>query len=285
MTKKVLVVDDSPTIQKFISLALADEDILVECVIDGGQALEKSRSLRPDLVLADVLMPGINGYEICSSIKNDSTLADTRVVLMVGAFESFDEEAAANVKCDAHLTKPFDTSELIELTHSMMLDHADGIKPNESEGTRELSTPPNTIGDLDKQDVPTLISPKTKESFVGSRRILEVFAEKDVLRVKSGKKPAPLIQAESISCAAGVRVMNNDQSGLVTKYAEESGVLPRGLNIQAPEEIPDEVVDQIVERVVRRMSQEVIREIAWEVVPELSDVIIRQRLEEIEKKS
>jgi CheY-like chemotaxis protein len=285
MTKKVLVADDSPTIQKFISLALADEDVSVECVADGEQAVERIKTLRPDLVFADVLMPGINGYEICSGIKNDPELADTRIVLMVGTFEAFDEEAAASVKCDAHLTKPFDTSELIQLTHSLIPDHSAQTEASKSECAPETSISASTIDDFTKQTTPTLISSKTKESFMGSGRILELFTEKTVSKANSAISPAFGVQAETRSGVAEVKVMGINQSELATKTVEETGISPVQSNIQVLSELPDEIVDEIVERVIRRMSQEVIREIAWEVVPELSDVIIRQRLEELEKKS
>jgi CheY-like chemotaxis protein len=285
MTQKVLVADDSATIQKFISLALADDDISVDCVADGEQVAEKVKSLRPGLVLVDVFIPGINGYEICSKIKEDPELAGTRVVLMVGAFESFDEEAAARAKCDAHLTKPFDTSELIQLARAMMPDYDARTAAGELESARDLRPLSAKIDDVGIQTAPTLISSKTKESFMGSGRILELFTEKDVSEAKSVRLPTRRIHLESVSLAGEAKIEKTGSPESQTEAVGKGAALPMQSHIQSSAEIPDEVVDRIVERVVRRMSQEVIREIAWEVVPELSDVIIRQRLEELEKKS
>jgi CheY-like chemotaxis protein len=285
MTKKVLVADDSLTIQKFICLALADEDISVECIADGEQAVEKIKSLQPHLVLVDVQMPSVNGYEICSSVKNDPALADTRVVLMVGTFESFDEEAAARVKCDGHLTKPFDTSELIQLAHSMMPYQGAQTEAREAGSALEMRMSSNTSDASGLQTIPTLISSKTKESFMGSGRILELFSEEHSSTLKAADSPVLDPQIESTLGAAEMRAAETGQTEFQTKIVEEAVPLPVQENIQALTELPDEVLDKIVEKVVRRISQEVVREIAWEVVPELSDVIIRQRLEELERKS
>jgi len=286
MTKKVLIADDSPTIQKFISLALADEDISVENVSDGEQAVERVKSSRPELVMADILMPGINGYELCSIIKEDPELVDTQVILMAGTFESFDEEAAKRAGCDAHLTKPFDTSELIQLVHSLMPDSGEQYESNKYEGTRELWMSESTINGFGIKTGPALVSPKTKDSFMGSGRILELFTEKDVMEARSARRPTQHLPDEKSSETAEVRVTEMDQSEPQEEAEERTATPPQvQTNIQASSELPDEVVDRIVEKVVRRMSQEVIREIAWEVVPELSEVIIRQRLEELENKS
>jgi CheY-like chemotaxis protein len=279
MTKKVVVADDSPTIQQFIRLALADEDISVECIADGEQAVEKVKILRPDIVLADVHMPGVNGYEICSTVKNDPELADTRVVLMVGTFESFDEEAAARVRCDAHLTKPFDTSELLELTRSLMPGCVAGTAADKPENAQESLISSGKMNDLDIRASMTPVSPKTKESFMGSGHILELFTEQDVRETKSPQSRATGFQSQST--AAGKAEIEITELG---RTMAEPEAAPAQENIQPIAELPDAVVERIVEKVVRRMSQEVIREIAWEVVPELSDVIIRQRLEELENK-
>lgn len=119
MPKKLLVADDSVTIQKVISLAFAGEDVVIESVANGDQAIHKAKEIKPDIVLADVFMPGRNGYEVCARIKEDPELSKIPVVLLVGTFEPFDETEASRAKCDAYLTKPFDTSELLQVVHSL----------------------------------------------------------------------------------------------------------------------------------------------------------------------
>ena len=78
------------------------------------QALEKAREIKPDLVLADVYMPGKNGYELCAALKQDPACKGTPVLLLTGSFEPFDEDKAREVKADAWLEKPFESQTLLD---------------------------------------------------------------------------------------------------------------------------------------------------------------------------
>ncbi len=105
--RKLLLADDSVTIQKVVNLTFADEGIDVITVGDGDSAMEMIGQATPDLVLADVHMPGLSGYEICERLRQDPHTRDLPVVLLVGSFEPFDEGEAARVGANAYLTKPF----------------------------------------------------------------------------------------------------------------------------------------------------------------------------------
>jgi CheY-like chemotaxis protein len=105
--RKLLLADDSATIQKVIDLTFADEGVEVITVGDGTDAVEKIEQTMPDVVLADVFMPGFNGYEVCEYIKGSEKLKHIPVMLLVGSFEPFDEVEARRVGADDILTKPF----------------------------------------------------------------------------------------------------------------------------------------------------------------------------------
>lgn len=105
--RKLLLADDSVTIQKVVNLTFADEGIDVITVGDGDTAMERIAETQPDLVLADVHMPGLNGYEICEILRDNEATRNLPVVLLVGSFEPFDEEEAHRVGASAYLTKPF----------------------------------------------------------------------------------------------------------------------------------------------------------------------------------
>ena len=105
--RKLLLADDSITIQKVVNLTFADEGIEVTTVGDGDSAMEKLREISFDLVMADVNMPGLTGYQICESLKQDKSLQHIPVILLVGSFEPFDQEESNRVGADAFLTKPF----------------------------------------------------------------------------------------------------------------------------------------------------------------------------------
>src|SRR6185503_6459673 len=120
MPHKLLLADDSVTIQRVIELTFADEDIHVSVVGDGRQAIERLRSERPDIVLADVGMPERDGYEVAAFIKNDPQLAHIPVILLTGAFEPLDEDRARRVGCDGVLVKPFEPQVVINRVRELL---------------------------------------------------------------------------------------------------------------------------------------------------------------------
>jgi CheY-like chemotaxis protein len=113
MGKKILLADDSITIQKVIELTFSDEDFEVVTVGNGRLAVEKVQDIRPDLVLCDIIMPEKDGYEVCDFIKKTPSLAHIPVLLLTGAFEPFDQDRASRVGCDGFLAKPFEPQTLI----------------------------------------------------------------------------------------------------------------------------------------------------------------------------
>ncbi len=120
MPKTLLLADDSVTIQKVVGLTFASEDITLVSVDNGDDALARARELRPDLVMADVVMPGRNGYEVCEAIKADPALRHIPVLLLSGTFETFDDERARAAGADGHITKPFEAQALIDTVHRLL---------------------------------------------------------------------------------------------------------------------------------------------------------------------
>jgi len=110
---KLLLADDSVTIQKVIELTFADEDIEVLAVGDGRQAIDLIPTERPDIVLADVGMPERDGYEVAAFVKGRPDLAHIPVLLLTGAFEPIDEGRATAAGCDGVLVKPFEPQMVI----------------------------------------------------------------------------------------------------------------------------------------------------------------------------
>jgi CheY-like chemotaxis protein len=120
MSKKILLADDSITIQKVISITFASEDYELIIVGDGEAAAAKVKEVKPDLVIADVAMPGKNGYEVCELIKKEQGLRHIPVLLLSGTFEPLNEKEAARVKADDHIVKPFESQELIEKVKNLL---------------------------------------------------------------------------------------------------------------------------------------------------------------------
>lgn len=116
--------DDSVTIQKVVNLTFADEGIDVITVGDGDSAWNKIVEELPDIVLADVNMPGLTGYEICERIRGNEATKNLPVMLLVGSFEPFDEDEAHRVGANGHLTKPFQSIRLLVSKVTELLDGA-----------------------------------------------------------------------------------------------------------------------------------------------------------------
>lgn len=140
----LLLADDSITIQKVINLTFADEGMNVTTVGNGDLAMAKIEELGPDIVMLDVHMPGLNGYEICERLKQSDRFRHTPVILLVGSFEPFDEEEANRVGADDFLTKPFQSiRQLITKVNALLEDRpvqvsAASAADNESSGSEAL---------------------------------------------------------------------------------------------------------------------------------------------------
>jgi CheY-like chemotaxis protein len=140
--RKLLLADDSITIQKVVDLTFTDEGATVLCVNNGREATERLEEFLPDVVLADVFMPEMNGYELCEYIKQNDKLKHIPVMLLVGSFEPFDEEEARKVGANDTLTKPFQSiRRLIEKVGLL----ASSRPPEEQIPTAELPKPEDSF--------------------------------------------------------------------------------------------------------------------------------------------
>jgi CheY-like chemotaxis protein len=120
MGHKILLADDSITIQKVIELTFSDEDFELHTVGNGQKAIDEIRSIMPHIVLCDIIMPEKNGYEVCEFIKSSSDLKHIPVLLLTGAFEPFDQERARTAGCDGFLAKPFEPQTLISKVKELL---------------------------------------------------------------------------------------------------------------------------------------------------------------------
>jgi CheY-like chemotaxis protein len=147
--RKLLLADDSVTIQKVIELTFADEGVRVIAFGNGDEALENLQEVAPDVVLADVFMPGKTGYQLCEHIKQNEQLKHIPVMLLVGSFEPFDEAEARRVGADDILTKPFQSiRRLIDRVGALV---SSPPRPAEAEiPTAELPKPHENGEDQDR---------------------------------------------------------------------------------------------------------------------------------------
>ena len=119
----VLIADDEQHIRLLIEQTLEeleDEGVELQTASDGETALDVVRSQRPGLVFLDVMMPKLNGFEVCRAIKSDAALAGTTVVMLTAKGQAYDREEGLASGADRYLTKPFDPDELLDVARAAL---------------------------------------------------------------------------------------------------------------------------------------------------------------------
>ncbi|MEK7832107.1 MAG: response regulator, partial [Acidobacteriota bacterium] len=202
---KILLADDSVTVQKIITLTFSDEGVDVLTVNNGDEAIHRLQYMRPALVMADVSIPGKNGYEICEYVKNHPEMKDTPVVLLVPAFEPFDEERARRIGADQHLTKPFQSIRTLITTVKTLIEghppkFATGSLNNavaqvqapepikapivEAASVVEIIRPTQPFADKPEEEITPIVE-AIKEPVVDIWKAEEVWEIEDVLDVET----------------------------------------------------------------------------------------------------
>jgi two-component system alkaline phosphatase synthesis response regulator PhoP len=117
---KILVVDDEVYILHILDFSLNAEGYEVITAEDGEQAIEKAKQEEPDLVVLDVMMPKVDGYEACRKLKQDPKMKDVPVILLTAKGRDIDRKLGLEVGADDYITKPFSPNKLIEKIGSFL---------------------------------------------------------------------------------------------------------------------------------------------------------------------
>ncbi|HEY8492232.1 MAG TPA: response regulator transcription factor, partial [Dehalococcoidia bacterium] len=159
----ILVVDDEPHIVKLVSLYLKRAGFQVVEAFDGRQALELARSVQPSLILLDVMMPELDGLEVCRRIRQESNVP---IIMLTARTEDVDKVLGLSIGADDYVTKPFSPPELLARVGAVLRR----ARPAQGPPSQE----PFTVGDL-------TIDPGAREARVGGRRLDLAPKEFDLL--------------------------------------------------------------------------------------------------------
>ncbi|MFZ2950421.1 MAG: response regulator, partial [Desulfuromonadaceae bacterium] len=121
MSIKVLVADDSITIQKVIGIIFGSDEYSLTVVDNGKAAVETAREINPDILLIDALMPGMTGYEVAEMVRSTPSLASKPILILTGSFEPFDEEKAKRCGADDFIAKPFESQQIITKVKELLV--------------------------------------------------------------------------------------------------------------------------------------------------------------------
>ena len=123
MDKKILIVDDEPFIRTLLEETLEgfeDQGVILLTAKNGQEALSLAQTEQPQLVFLDVMMPNMNGFDVCQRIKKDEKLNSTYIILLTARGQQADRDRGVDVGADEYMTKPFDPDQIIELAQKVL---------------------------------------------------------------------------------------------------------------------------------------------------------------------
>ena len=297
MSKIILVADDSVTMQTVAEITFRATDFTYVGARSADEAIEKARSQKPALVLADAVMGSKSGYDLCHTLKTDARLGDVPVVILCGNSQTFDASRGAQVGADGSLTKPWDTQVMLEKV-TEFIDKASGgvarpgaaVPAAAAKSAPAAATPSPMAAAAAAAAKGAAAEPKPapprSATIMGMPTIKFPAgpAPAPATTPAPARTPAPAASAGggnhggmSIAPAIGRPPMISSnptkRSALVeatlakmaARLAEASGLSPG-----SPELIA-----------LLKLSTEVVERVVWEVVPELAEQIIRENLQEL----
>ncbi|MCX5700519.1 MAG: response regulator [Candidatus Omnitrophica bacterium] len=120
MSKKILIVDDSPTFLATLQAALKDEDFNLVTAVNGEEGAKLAISEKPDLAIIDTLLPGINGFDTCSKIRKVSTNANLKILIITGSVDAIDAVKARKSGADDYCVKTKDIKLIIDSAKKLL---------------------------------------------------------------------------------------------------------------------------------------------------------------------
>lgn len=112
--KKILIIEDSPTMQRLLSYVLEKEGYNVQIANNGIEGMEKARAMNPDLIFTDLMMPLKDGYEVCKEIRANEKLKDVMLIILTARGQDADVEKGLAAGADDYVMKPFDPPKVVE---------------------------------------------------------------------------------------------------------------------------------------------------------------------------
>ena len=118
--KKILIADDNENIRDALTYLLEDEGYELLLAKDGADTLRKVRERKPDILFLDIMMPEINGYDVCRTIKNDPDLKSIYVIMLTAKGQVAEQERGKEVGADEYIVKPFSPMEILTRVKSLL---------------------------------------------------------------------------------------------------------------------------------------------------------------------
>ncbi len=246
MPKSMLVADDSVVIQKSIGITFAQEDFNITYVNNGEDAVAKARQLKPDLVLADIQMPKMDGYTVCQHLRSDPNLAKTPVLLLAGTHEPFDEAKGKACGANGYVIKPFESQTIIDRVKEMLSGKVAPMPPRPAPAT--TPSPASTIAAQSPLAAPKPVVPAPQATSPSPASTMaamspssptptaaEFDASFDFSVEESSPAEAPVIDASSVTASPSAEATESLPAGDFWDFSEPSGAAPApAVAVEAP---------------------------------------------------
>ncbi len=311
MNQTLLLADASATIQRIVELTFAAENIAVVPFSNGEHALASLDRNVPDIVLADVGMPGRSGYEISRYIKNSPPLAHIPVLLLTGAFEPVDQTKALEAGCDGILIKPFEPQFVISRVKELLRKPKPGTKEAEvEEYFEELD---KAFANLTASQPPAFAMEAHAESTMAAAIDLSIAHDEPAAQASAEAESvpdvpvsaehenrasvatapmavppiaaAPATVAPAVTTAPAAPRPSLAEAFVALLAAERSGNgshTPLPTVARPAQPIPvDDIVEQVTRRVMERMTDAVVRETVSGIVSATAERLVRDEIERI----
>jgi len=295
---KLLLADDSITIQKVVELILAEEGFEIKTAGNGADAFSLIPTFKPDIVLADIEMPKMNGYQLCEKIKSDPEGRNIPVILLAGAFEPVDEELAKKVGAEDVLIKPFESEDLISKVNASLMAIAEVGALEEAVPVLEAIPSEAAPAEEDLWGIEE--GPVEAEAIEIAELEPAAATEEAVIEEVAPKAEAPEA-VEEISPAIGVPSKEAMSAALKDAMDKSIREFISGLDLKADlikglsegikdtaEKVLWELAPELTERLLKEtlkgalvsVAKEV-EKVVWETVPDLAESIIKKEIEKI----
>ena len=295
MAYRLLLADDSITIQKVVELVLAEEDFQIKSVSNGEDAINLLDTFKPDIVLADIEMPKVNGYNLCEKIKKNPSTSHVPVILLAGAFEPIDEDLARQVGADDSVIKPFESQELISKINAALtmvsadteqaalsadeevfeaVEEADifaeseavGVEGGEAVGAEGIEEDLWSMEEI----------PETAEEVVEEKGIEEAFEVMQESPVSAPKlKPETVREEEVVRPAAGGVVITEadmpSKEEILRRF--EKVIDEKVASLLSELDIKEALLSSLVPSM-----KDAVEKVLWEVAPELAEKVLKEIL-------
>ena len=271
--KKILVADDSLTIQKVIRLALSGDGYEIQTVSDGKEAVEQASLFRPDICIIDVSLPQLDAYQIREHLLSKPDLKNIPVILMSSAFEKIDETRAQSLTFAGHLIKPFDPSHL-RSTLLSVVQHA----PQNDPVTATINEPMHEKKEsLIRLDPPSLQSPSQQHrSETSSMDDIQQLAKNTFEMSGLNQQDWGMIEPGKADFFHETPQHSPEVSSIdFNELAPASDFNENKFQVTSAE------LEQMVQAEVSRVFSELLRSQAESILPSLAEKIIKEEIHKL----